>query len=98
MKIKVLKNIKAAKDKLGIKAFDYQAGETYEIFDELAKVFISQNWGVEKKEAQEVQEIKVEEEIKTEEKAIENLENKAVDNLENKAIDNLNNNNKKGKK
>ncbi len=83
MQIKVLKNTKAAKDKLGIEAFDYQAGETYEIFDELAKVFISQNWGVEEKEAQEVQKIKVEEkEIKTEEKAIDNLENKAVDNLE----------------
>jgi hypothetical protein len=95
MQIKVLKNTKAAKDKLGIEAFDYQAGETYEIFDELAKVFISQNWGVEEKEAQEVQEIKVEEkEIKTEEKAIDNLENKAVDNLENKSI----NNKKKGKK
>jgi hypothetical protein len=95
MQIKVLKNTKAAKDKLGIEAFDYQAGETYEIFDELAKVFISQNWGVEEKEAQEVQKIKVEEkEIKTEEKAIDNLENKAVDNLENKSI----NNKKKGKK
>jgi hypothetical protein len=95
MQIKVLKNTKAAKDKLGIEALDYQAGETYEIFDELAKVFISQNWGVEEKEAQEVQKIKVEEkEIKTEEKAIDNLENKAVDNLENKSI----NNKKKGKK
>jgi hypothetical protein len=95
MQIKVLKNTKAAKDKLGIEAFDYQAGEAYEIFDELAKVFISQNWGVEEKEAQEVQKIKVEEkEIKTEEKAIDNLENKAVDNLENKSI----NNKKKGKK
>jgi hypothetical protein len=88
MQIKVLKNTKAAKDKLGIEAFDYQAGETYEIFDELAKVFISQNWGVEEKEAQEVQKIKAEEEIKIEEKAIDNLENKAVDNLENKSINN----------
>ena len=88
MKIKVLKSVKAAKDELGIEAFDYQAGETYGIFDELAKVFISQNWGVEEKEAQEAQE------IKTEEKAIDNLENKAVDNLENKSI----NNKKKGKK
>jgi len=95
MQIKVLKNIKAAKDKLGIAVFEYQAGKDYEIFDELAKVFISQNWGVEEKEAQEVQKIKVEEkEIKTEEKAIDNLENKAVDNLENKSI----NNKKKGKK
>ena len=82
MKIKVLKNTKAAKDKLGIEAFDYQAGETYEIFDELANVFVSQGWGVEVK-AEEVKQIKIEE--------------KAIDNLENKAIDNLNNK-KKGKK
>lgn len=91
MKIKVLKNTKAAKDKLGIEAFDYQAGETYEIFDELAKVFISQNWGVEAKK-------EVKQEIAIEEKAINNLEDKALDNLENKAIDNLNNKSKKGKK
>jgi signal recognition particle GTPase len=91
MKIKVLKNIKAAKNKLGIEAFDYQAGETYEIFDELASVFISQNWGVEVKE-------QIQQEIIIEEKAIENLEDKAVDNLENKAIDNLKNKSKKGKK
>jgi hypothetical protein len=90
MKIKVLKNTKAAKDKLGIEAFDYQAGETYEIFDELANVFVSQGWGVEEKTEKEKQ-------IEIEEKAINNLENKAVDNLENKAIDNLNNK-KKGKK
>jgi hypothetical protein len=93
MKIKVLKNTKAAKDKLGIEAFDYQAGETYEIFDELANVFISQNWGVEVKE-------QIKQEIIIEEKAIENLEEKALDNLENKAIENLENKSikKKGKK
>jgi hypothetical protein len=93
MQIKVLKNTKAAKDKLGIEAFDYQAGEAYEIFDELAKVFISQNWGVELKE-------QIKQEIIIEEKVIENLEEKALDNLENKAIENLENKSikKKGKK
>jgi hypothetical protein len=79
MQIKVLKNTKAAKIKLGIEAFDYEAGKTYEIFDELAKVFISQNWGVELKE-------QIEQKIIIEEKAINNLENKAIDNLENKSI------------
>ena len=73
MKIKVLKSVKAAKDKLGIEAFNYEAGKIYEIFDELAKVFVAQGWGVEEK---------------IEEKAIENLENKAIDNLENKSIKN----------
>jgi signal recognition particle GTPase len=93
MQIKVLKDTKGAKDKLGIEAFDYQAGETYEIFDELAEVFISQNWGVEVKE-------QIKQEIIIEEKAIENLEEKALDNLENKAIENLENKSikKKGKK
>lgn len=75
MQIKVLKDIKAAKDKLGIEAFEYEAKKTYEIFDELAKVFISQGWGVE-----------VKQEIIIEEKAIDNLENKAIENLENKSI------------
>lgn len=90
MKIKVLKNIKAAKDKLGIEAFDYQAGETYEVFEELANVFISQGFGV---KAEVIEE-------KIEEKAIEILEDKAIDNLEDKAVDNLENKSikKKGKK
>ncbi len=89
MKIKVLKNIKAAKDKLGIEAFDYQAGETYEMFEELANVFISQGFGVKEAPIEII-----------EEKAIEILEDKAIDNLENKAVDNLENKSikKKGKK
>lgn len=67
MKIKVLKNTKGAKDKLGIQAFDYEAGKTYEIFDQLAKVFVAQGWGVEEKAIENL-----------ENKAIDNLENKSI--------------------
>lgn len=63
MKIKVLKNTKAAKNEIGTEAFYYQAGETYEIFDELAQVFIDEKWGV----------------LASEEKSFdETLENKAI--------------------
>jgi len=46
MKIKVLKTIFASKDETGTKIFEYQAGEVYDIYQELAEVFISQGWGV----------------------------------------------------
>lgn len=46
MKIKVLKTTEAASCPLGIKSKDYIAGETYEIFDDLANVFIKEGWGV----------------------------------------------------
>lgn len=67
MKITVLKTIKATSSKEGTHSRDYLSGETYEIFDELAKVFISEKWGVEFQEK------------KIEEKAIEKSpENKAI--------------------
>jgi len=74
MKIKVLKDTKAAANKEGTQVKTYLAGETYEIFDELAKVFIVENWGIEPIEA--APEEPIEEVI--EEKAIEAApENKA---------------------
>jgi hypothetical protein len=45
MKIEVLKTTKGASCPLGIAVKEYEAGKTYEIFDKLAKVFISNNWG-----------------------------------------------------
>jgi t-SNARE complex subunit (syntaxin) len=45
MKIKVLQNTKAASCPRGITTKEYKAGETYEIFDDLANVFVSQGWG-----------------------------------------------------
>ena len=77
MKIKVLKTTKAASCKQGISTRDYLEGETYEIFNELAEVFITQGWGVEEKE------------IKIIEKAIEKApENKMFTaELDNKAIE-----------
>ena len=80
MKIKVLKTTKAASDELGSSVKEYQAGETVEIFNELALIFISQGWGVEFKEFadEEIKEVLIEEVI--EQKGIEESpENKAVE-------------------
>jgi len=46
MKIEVLKTTKAASSPLGNVVKEYKAGQTYEIFDCLAKVFLDNNWGI----------------------------------------------------
>jgi hypothetical protein len=46
MRIKVVKTNFASKDQTGTKIFEYQAGEVYDIYQELAEVFISQGWGI----------------------------------------------------
>lgn len=100
MLIKVLKTTKASKNQTGLEVFNYEAGNVYDIYSELAEVFITQGWGIKFEEAKEeiIEEIKeeAEEEIILEEKAIENLENKAIENLENKTIKKTTN--KKGRK
>jgi len=59
MKIKVLKTIFASKDETGTKIFEYQAGEVYNIYQELAEVFISQGWGVAEEIEIETQDIEI---------------------------------------
>jgi len=76
MLIKVIKSVVASKNKYGIESLNYQVGEVYDIYEELAQVFIKENWGIELNNNLEEQK----------EKALDNLENKAVDNLENKGI------------
>jgi hypothetical protein len=70
MKIKVLKDTKAASCVKGIKTELYLSGEVYDIFDELAEVFVKEGWG------EKVEEVKVEE------KALPKLENKAIEKVE----------------
>jgi hypothetical protein len=75
MEIKVLKTTKAASCPRGIGSKEYKEGEVYEIFDELAEVFVSQGWGVKAKEEKKEAPKKVE----LEDKAIkESPEDKAV--------------------
>jgi len=76
MLIKVIKSVVASKNIFGNECLDYQVGEVYDIYEELAQVFIKEKWGIEANNNLEEQE----------EKALNNLENKAIDNLENKAI------------
>ena len=81
MKIKVLKTTKAASDELGSFIKEYQAGETVEIFNELAEIFILQGWGVEFKEfvVEEIKEVLIEEQVIEEKGIEESPENKAVE-------------------
>jgi hypothetical protein len=68
MEIKVLKTTIASKNELGNQSFKYLEGNIYDIYQELAEVFLNEGWG--------------EKAIK--EKAIKEYENKAIDNLKNK--------------
>lgn len=74
MKIKVLKTIDASADEIGNKIKTYKAGEIYDIYQDLANMFIKENWGIEHKE-------------EAIEQTQENIEEKAIDELENKAIE-----------
>ena len=76
MEIKVLKTTTASKDKTGTQCFEYLQGEIYDIYDELAEVFLREGWG--EKAIDEV------EQPIAENKAIDEYENKAIDGLENK--------------
>ena len=110
MKIKVLKTTKAATCKLGINTTKYIAGQTYEIYNELAKIFIKQGWGEDpnntKREeqkaerAREAARLKAQKE-KAEAKAIlaAKIENKAIEVAEeNKAVEVAEENKAKEKK
>ncbi len=65
MKIKVSKTTKAASDLRGLEVKTYQAGETVEIFDELAAIFIKEGWGVAVEGEEKADQSKNEKEIDT---------------------------------
>jgi hypothetical protein len=55
MRIKILKTTKASKDNTGTAVFEYKAGEVYDIYEELANVFIDNEWGIDEEiETQEI--------------------------------------------
>lgn len=72
MLIKVTKTTKASLDNTGRFNKIYESNEVYDIYNELAQVFINNNWG---------------EEVGTEKKAKKKkeIENKAIENIENKS-------------
>ena len=59
MKIKVIKTTQASQDASGTKIIEYKAGEVYDIYQELAEVFISQGWGVAEEIEIETQELEI---------------------------------------
>ena len=71
MEIIILKTTIASKDHTGTQCFQYLQGEIYDIYDELAEVFLKEGWG----------KLVIDE---YEDKAIDEYEDKAIDNLENK--------------
>ena len=73
MEIIILKTTIASKDYTGTQCFQYLQGEIYDIYDELAKVFLKEGWG----------KLAIDED-EYEDKAIDEYEDKAIDNLENK--------------
>ena len=60
MKIKVLKTVFASQDNTGTKIFEYKAGEFYDIYEELANVFIREEWGIDAEIETQDLEIKIE--------------------------------------
>ena len=74
MEIIILKTTIASKDYTGTQCFQYLQGEIYDIYDELAKVFLKEGWG----------KLAIDEIDEYEDKAIDEYEDKAIDNLENK--------------
>ena len=74
MEIIILKTTIASKDHTGTQCFQYLQGEIYDIYDELAKVFLKEGWG----------KLVIDEDEDYEDKAIDEYEDKAIDNLENK--------------
>ena len=76
MEIRILKTTVASKNKTGTQCFEYLEGNIYDIYDELAQVFLNEGWG-------ELA-IEEEEENKAIDKTIDEYENKAIDGVENK--------------
>ena len=83
MEIIILKTTIASKDYTGTQCFQYLQGEIYDIYDELAEVFLKEGWGklaIDEDEDKAIDEY----EYEYEDKAIDEYEDKAIDNLENK--------------
>lgn len=53
MQIKVIKTTTASKFPCGTKLFVYEAGNTYDIYQDLAEVFLKEGWGVKQEEQEE---------------------------------------------
>lgn len=50
MKIRMLQSIKGATDPSGIRSMTYEKGKKYDVYDELAQVFLREGWAKKEKE------------------------------------------------
>jgi hypothetical protein len=97
MKIKVTKDIKAGCEK-GISIKEYKAGNVYEIYDDLAQVFLKQGWGVTLRNTNKKEKLKTDN-VKANAKAEDSKKRKAIleAKIKNKAIKEAPENKTRGK-
>lgn len=77
MQIKVIKTTTASKFPCGTKLFVYEAGNTYNIYQDLAEVFLKEGWGVKQEEEEEdLQQLIETQDLKLEKKPRRNAKNK----------------------
>lgn len=97
MKIEVTKDIKAACEK-GVSIKEYKAGNVYEIYEDLAQVFLMEDWGVNPENTKKIQKPKIDDK-KAKAKADDSKKRKAIleDKIKNKAIKEAPENKTKGK-
>ena len=70
MQIKVIKTTTASQYPCGTKLFVYEAGNTYDIYEDLAKVFLKEGWG-KKEEVVETQDLAYDNKIETQDLKLE---------------------------
>jgi len=67
MQIKVIKTTTASQYPCGTKLFVYEAGNTYDIYEDLAKVFLKEGWGKKEEQKQKKEEEKEKQQKEAEE-------------------------------
>jgi hypothetical protein len=97
MKIEVTKDIKAACEK-GILIKEYKAGNVYDIYEDLADVFLKEGWGVSPENTKKIEKTKIDD-TKAKAKADDAAKRKAIldAKIENKAVKKTPENKTKGK-
>jgi hypothetical protein len=86
MKIEVTKDIKAACEK-GVSTKEYKAGNVYDIYEDLAQVFLKEGWGISPENTKKIEKPKIDD-TKAKAKADDAAKRKAIldAKIKNKAV------------
>lgn len=79
MQIQVIKTTTASQYPCGTKLFVYEAGNTYDIYEDLAEVFLKEGWGKKAEKVVETQDLSKEietQDLKLEKKSRKNASDK----------------------